>query len=109
MNPRQPFLLFRARVQPNERDRFAQWFRGTHLRDVERIPGIAAVTSGRLQGGTHLGFYSFENGEAVQIALGSPEAAYARGTLEEWTQHMEELFIEIWAPLSPMPVFQSRS
>ena len=47
MDPEQPFMLLRARALEEQRDRFAKWFRAVHLRDVERIPGIASVESGR--------------------------------------------------------------
>jgi hypothetical protein len=45
----------------------------------------------------------------VQSALQSPQAAYARGTWEQWAPHLEELTIEIWATLFPMPVYRSLS
>jgi hypothetical protein len=109
MNDDRPFLLLRARVKEEERDRFAKWFRAVHLHDVERIPGIVAVQSGRLAGGTHIGFYSFESSDTVQGALASPEAAYARGTWERWAPHMEELAIEIWAALGPLGLYHGES
>lgn len=102
-------MLVRARSQPESRERFAWWFRNVHLRDVEKIPGIAGVISGVTPGGTHLGFYSFESTGRVQEALQSPQAAYARGTWDQWSSKLEELFIEIWAPLSPLPIYQNAS
>src|SRR5229473_1302877 len=104
-----PFMLLRARIDEKSRDRFAAWFRNVHLQDVGRIPGIAGVNSGRTRGGTLLGFYTFSGSETVQEALSSPQAAYARGTWEQWAPHLEELAIEIWAPLSPLPVYHSES
>jgi hypothetical protein len=102
-------MLLRARTKPDQRERFAKWFRAVHLHDVERIPGVAGVTSGRTPGGTHLGFYAFESAETVQLALQSAEAAYARGTWEQWAPHMEEMSIEIWAPLVVLPIYHSRT
>ena len=104
-----PYMLLRARTNERSREKFAAWFRSVHLQDVSRIPGIAAVTSGRTAGGTHLGFYSFEASDSVQDALSSPQAAYARGTWEQWAPHLEELAIEIWTPLAPLPLYHSDS
>lgn len=109
MDPYRPFLLLRARPKAAVRDRFAWWFRTTHLRDVANIPGIGGVESGRTAGGVHLGFYAFESSEHVQAALSSPQAAYARGTWEQWAPDLEELLIEIWAPLAPLPLYHSNS
>jgi hypothetical protein len=102
-------MLLRARTKGEASARFARWFRAVHLGDVARIPGVATVRSGRTTRGTLLGFYGFESGETVQMALSSPEAAYARGTWEQWAPHLEELSIEIWARLGPLSIFQSRS
>jgi hypothetical protein len=107
MDPSAPFMLLRARPAPDIRDRFSSWFLHVHLRDVERIPGITAVRSGRTPGGVFLGFYAFEGSEQVQAALSSPQAAYARGTWEQWSAKLEELFIELWAPLGPLPLYHT--
>jgi hypothetical protein len=100
-------MLLRARVQAGVEDRFASWFREVHLRDVARIPGVVEVQSGRTVNGTRLGFYTFESSEAVQPALASPEAAYARGTWEQWSGQLDELSIELWAALFPLPLYQN--
>lgn len=100
-------MLLRARIGGDEQARFARWFRTAHLQDVARIPGIASVRTGRTAGGTLLGFYSFEGAETVQAALGSPEAAYARGTWEQWAPNLEELSIEIWSALGPLSLYHS--
>ncbi len=104
-----PFLLLRSRVRPEARPRFAEWFREVHLRDVTRIPGIAGVQGATTAAGTKLGFYSFESAEVVQSALSSPEAAYTRGTWEPWSPELEELSIELFAALFPLPIYQSGS
>jgi hypothetical protein len=103
------FLLVRARPKPAVRARFDSWFRSVHLRDVANIPGIGEVDAAWTAGGTRLGFYSFESDEAVQTALQSPQAAYARGTWEQWTEDLEEFSIEIFAPLFPLPIYQAQS
>jgi hypothetical protein len=105
MQGEHPVMLLRARPSTEAREAFALWFRKVHLRDVERIPGISGVTSATGPGGLFFGFYAFEGSEDVQAALSSPQAAYARGTWEQWASKMEELFIEIWAPLGPLPLY----
>ena len=107
MNDGLPFLLVRARAKPEARDRFRTWFRDVHLRDVGRIPGMERLQTGQTAGGTMLGIYSFESTDAVEGALGSPEASYARGTWEQWARDLEELHIEMFAPLFPLPIYQS--
>ena len=104
-----PFLLVRARSRPGSRERFERWFREGHLRDVSRIPGIVQVQSGTTAAGTKLGFYSFASADVVQSALSSPEAAYARGAWEPWTSDLEELSLEIFAPLFPLPIYRAAS
>ena len=109
MNANAPFLLVRARPKPEARERFVRWFRGVHLLDAARIPGIASVRSATTAGGTRLGFLTFESAGTVQTALSSPESAYARGTWEAWAGELEELAIEIFAPLYPLPIYQATS
>jgi len=109
MNESQPFLLLRARPRPEAAERLLAWFRASHLRDVRKIPGIAQTEWGTLAGGTILGIYTFESSEVVGAALASPQAAYARATWERWAADLEELSIEIFAPLIPLPIYQSAS
>jgi hypothetical protein len=109
MQADQPFLLLRARPKAEASDRFRRWFRTVHLNDVRAIPGIVAIESGLTAGGATLGFYSFAGADAVQTALSSPQASYARGTWEQWAGSLEELLIEIWSPLIPMPLYHSRN
>jgi hypothetical protein len=109
VNDERPFMLLRARPQAEFRAKFETWFRQVHLADVRKIPGIAVVESATTPAGTKLGFYTFEDTEQVQPALASPEAAYARGTWEQWAPHLEELQIEIFARLFPLPIYQSAS
>lgn len=109
MSPDRPFLLVRARPKAGARERFEPWFREVHLKDVSRIPGIAEVEAARTAAGTRLGFYTFESADAVQGALQSPQAAYTRGTWEQWAGDLDELSIEIFAPLFPLPIYQASS
>lgn len=107
MNTPYPFMLLRARPSADARQRFEPWFSRIHLRDVEKIPGISGVRSGILPGGTHIGIYQFESAEALQAGLASPEAAYARGTWEQWAGELEELLLEMWAAVFPLPIYHS--
>lgn len=109
MNDDRPFLLVRAKPLPDEAERFARWFREVHIRDAGQIPGVAQVRSGRTPGGAWLAMLIFANSEAVQQALSSPEAQYARGTWAQWAGKLDELHIEIFAALGAMPIFRSRS
>ncbi|MCK9519378.1 MAG: hypothetical protein M0R74_10215 [Dehalococcoidia bacterium] len=109
MNDDRPFLLVRARPLPEAAERFEHWFLAIHLPDVHHIPGIGEVRAGKTPAGTWLGLYSFTDTDAVQTVLSSPEAQYARGTWTQWAGSLDELQIEIFAPLGPLPVFQSRS
>ena len=109
MTPDQPFLLLRAHPRAEDRDEFRRWFRDVHLRDTRAVPGFSQIESGETPGGTFLALYSFESTEAVQTALASPQAAYARGTLEPWASRLEELVIEMFAPVELMPLYSSRS
>jgi hypothetical protein len=109
MNGFQPLLLVRARPRADARERFDYWFREVHLQDVRRIPGIVDARVGRTAGGTRLGFYTFADGETVEKGFQSPEAAYARGTWEQWVPMLEEFMIEMWAPLFSLPMYRSNS
>ena len=99
-------MLLRARAKPEAREEFDAWFDRVHLKDVGKIPGISGVLKGRDVLGTRLAVYSFESAETVQTSLGSPEAAYARGTWEHWQPQLEELLIELWAAAQPMALYQ---
>jgi hypothetical protein len=104
-----PFLLLRAKPKDEARSAFREWFLRVHLRDVGSIPGIAQIESGQTAGGTTLGFYSFADAESVQTALASPQAAYARGTWEQWAGRLEELLIEVWADVPLMGIYRGRN
>src|SRR5206468_416941 len=99
----------RASPSPAVSSAFGEWFRRVHLADAGRIPGIVRVQAGRTPAGTYLGLYTFADSDIVQAALASPEAAYARGTWEQWAGELQELTIEILAPLFPLPIYESRS
>ena len=109
MSPDKPFLLLRAHPREEDRDEFRRWFRSVHLRDARAVPGFSQIESGETPAGTFLAIYTFDGAEAVQKALASPQAAYARGTLEQWAPRLEELLIEMFAPVGLLPMFNSRS
>jgi hypothetical protein len=107
MPDHRPFMLLRARAKDSVRAEFGRWFEDTHLRDVAKIPGIVRVRKGTTEDGTRLALYSFADAEAVQPALASPEAAYARGTWEHWQPHLEELLIELWSATFTIPLYRN--
>lgn len=109
MKAASPLLLVRARPRRGVEAEFERWFRTVHLRDVRRIPGFASVRLARTPNGTLLGIYEFAGEESVQQALNSPQAAYARGTWERWIPHLEEFLVELFAPLTSVPLFRSRN
>jgi hypothetical protein len=109
MNRREPFLLLRARPMPEDINEFRAWFRKVHIPDARKVPGFSQIEVAETKAGTFMAFYTFANVESVQQALASPQAAYARGTLEQWAPRLEELLIEMFSPLGPLPIFSSRN
>lgn len=104
-----PFLLIRAVPRAEVLESFGRWFTSVHLRDVQRIPGFKDVRHARSKHGGVLGVYTFSDPTNVEETLASPEAAYARGTWEQWAPSLEELVIEIFAPLVPLPLYHHRN
>ncbi|WP_322819090.1 hypothetical protein [Tepidiforma sp.] len=100
-----PVLVMRASPLPEHLEAFLRWAREVHARDTRAVPGVVAVTVARAPKGEVLVGYVFADAEAVPGALQSAEAAYARGTLEQWAGRVTEIRFEMWAPLAPLPVF----
>lgn len=101
-----PTLIVRARLAPELMVEFEAWHDATHLPNVLAIPGV--VGARRVRGasqipGTHQMEIEFEDGASVEAALASEEARRARNDWTQWTARLQELSIEIYAPLSPMP------
>lgn len=109
MDAGHPFLLVRAVPYPEERDAFGRWFTRTHLADVRRIPGFGTVRHGRSHDGGFLGVYTFLDASKIQETLSSPEAAYARGTWETWARSLDELVVEVIAPLVPIRLYHGHN
>ena len=53
--------------------------------------------------------FEFEDEAAVQPALASEEAQRARRDWERWRPHLQELSIEIYAPLDPIEMYHHRN
>lgn len=104
-----PFLLVRAVPLADARDAFARWFHRVHLNDVRRVPGFKSVQAGHTADGAFLGVYTLADADAVQEALNSPEARFARGAWEQWAPRLGEMVVEMYAPLPPMRVFEHRN
>lgn len=93
-------------------DEFEAWYAATHLPHVLDVPGI--VRAQRVRGpndqeGSHLMVFEFADSAAVQPALSSQEAQRAREDWDRWRQHLQELSIEIYAPLSPIEPYHHRN
>src|SRR5690606_19702642 len=61
MDPVQPFLLLRARPEPEDAEEFRAWLHRVHLPDARKIPGFSTIEAGQTPAGTFLVFYSFES------------------------------------------------
>lgn len=104
MKRRAPIFVVRATPRDDVRETFLRWFRTVHLRDARRIPGVAEVSMGLTPAGTVLGVYSFQSADVVRPALESPQAAYARGTWEQWAPHLLDLVLEMYAVVEVSPL-----
>lgn len=105
-----PIMIVRARLDPEALGEFEEWYLSTQLPHVLEIPGITSAF--RVRGpesiaGAHLMGYRFEHEAAVQPALASEQAQLARRDWRAWADRVYELSVEIYAPLSPLPIFQS--
>ena len=69
--------------------------------------GAVTIRYGERIPGAHLMGYRFEDESAVQPALQSEQAQRARQDWERWAEQVYELSVEIYAPLSPLPIFQN--
>lgn len=102
-----PVMVMRARPLAGQAEVFFRWVREVHVRDTRAVPGVVAVRAALTPCGEVLAVYVLRDGEAVGQALQSAEAAYARGTLEQWADRLAELRFEIYAPVPPLRVFAS--
>jgi hypothetical protein len=101
-----------ARLAASVIDEFEAWHAATHLPHVLQIPGIVAARRVRRPSdlpGTHIMLYEFRNESAVQPALASAQAQLARRDWDRWHAHLEELSIEIYAPLGPIETYHHRN
>lgn len=97
-------LVVQAQPKTESASEFRAWLLGSHLPEARKIPGISDVTAGISSPGTWYVFYTFASAETFERALGSPEAAYSRGTWERWDERLEGRTIEVWAPLMVSPI-----
>jgi hypothetical protein len=96
-----PVMVVRSAVSPAVGERFRRWYTSVHIRDVLTIPGVDGYATVRgLPAHRMVTLYQFSDESVVQAALNSPQAHYARGTWEQWRQHLQELSVEIYAPLA---------
>lgn len=105
-----PIMIVRARLDPAVLGEFEQWYLETQLPHVLQIPGITSAFRVRAEqqiAGAHLMGYRFQDETVVQPALQSEQAQRARQDWEQWADQVYELSVEIFAPLSPLPIFQN--
>ncbi|MCL6645325.1 MAG: hypothetical protein K6U88_10185 [Dehalococcoidia bacterium] len=102
-----PLLVMRAWPAPEHFAAFRRWAREVHARDTAAVPGVKRVEVGLAPQGVVLVVYVFEDADSVPVALQSPEAAYARGTLQQWPGKVHEVRFEMLAAVTPQPAFAS--
>ena len=95
-----PLLMIQAKPTAAAAAEFRSWILSAHLQNARKIPGVEEVNAGISATGTWYVLYTFADAGAFERALGSAEAAYARGTWERWDDLLErERVIEVLAPL----------
>ena len=104
MNQESPMLFVRTNPKPDAAREFRAWLLGVHLAEARKIPGMGDVSAGISPAGTWWVLYTFESAATLEKALGSPEAAYARGTWESWDEKLKDRAMEVWAPLMASPI-----
>lgn len=102
-----PLLVMRAWPAPEHFAAFRRWAREVHARDTAAVPGVKRVEVGLAPQGVVLVVYVFEDADSVPVALQSPEAAYARGTLQQWLGKVYEVRFEMLAAVAPEQAFAS--
>ncbi len=100
-----PFLVVRAKVEAAIMDEFVRWYVAEHLPHVMEIPGVVRAYRSQChrRGINWTTLYELADDSSVQVVITSVEADRARREWERWMPHVEELTVEIYAPLGPIP------
>ena len=107
MTSPKPYLIVRASVEPSVMDEFVSWYEREHLPHVMEIPGIlrAFRSNCSRRGINWTALYELADDSAVHTVLSSSEADRARRDWERWIPHVNELSIEIYSGLGPLPPY----
>ena len=102
-----PVLVVRANIEPSIMDEFVRWYETEHLPHVMGIPGVIKAYRSRChrRGINWTALYQLSDDASVQKVISSQEADRARRDWERWLPHVQELSVEIYAPLGPIPTF----
>ena len=103
-----PAIVVRARLNPEVMEKFEIWHSETHMPHIMAIPGIVAarrVRHAREIPGTHQMEFELEDEQAIQRVMGSAEAQIAQQDWTAWATDMQELSVEIYAALGPLPQY----
>jgi len=102
LSTRQPLLLVRARIDRSAFPEFIRWYHAILRPHILAIPGIAQAHAVVSQGenAQWLRLYEFAGEGEIQAALDSAEARRVHDDWEQWSEHVQDLSIEVYAPLS---------
>lgn len=102
-----PYLVVRASIDPTVMDDFVRWYEREHLPHVLQIPGIMRAFRSRCtrRGANWAAFYELRDDASVHTAITSREADVARRDWEKWLPYVQDLSVEVYAALAPLPVY----
>lgn len=102
-----PYMVVRANIDPSVLDEFERWYRSVHLAHVMEIPGVVKAyrCNCTRRGINWATLYELADDGAVEKAITSREADRARRDWERWLPHVQELTVEVYAALGPLPNF----
>lgn len=107
MEMAKPYLVVRASIEPSMMDEFLKWYAREHLPRVMQIPGIVRAFRSRChrRGVNWTALYELADDAAVHVAIASNEADRARQDWERWLPHVQDLSVEVYASLGPLPTY----
>ena len=102
-----PYLVVRASIEPAVMEEFVRWYEREHLPHVMEIPGVmrAFRSTCHRRGVNWTALYELADDAAVPRVMASSEADRARREWERWIPHVQELSVEIYAGLGPLPPY----
>ncbi len=102
-----PYLVVRACVEPSIMDEFVRWYEQVHLPHVMEIPGVVRAyrSTCHRRGVNWTVLYELADDASVQAAIASSQADRARRDWERWLPHVQDLSVEVYAGLGPIPTY----